>query len=338
MQFPGAGKPPVGVIFDADTGAGIDQALALALLYGLDGKNECRVAALTSSNPALESAQYMDAVGRFYAGAVSAAFAAVGRQLPVALATEGPAIKSPMLLGPLSLKKPDGTLVHFHNVQRMLDTAEPRAVIRNALTAQFDENAVIVCAGRATNIAAALALPGFKPWAAQKVRQLVMTEHGLATDIPAARAVLATWPGPVVIVPDAASASTPYPAASIEKDFAWSTAHPVVDAYRAYKPMPYDAPSWSLAAVLYAVRAKEGYFKLSEPGTASLSADGKLTFAATANGPHRQLLADASQQARVLEAYTTLVSAKPVPRAPRFRPPAQKVEEKKAEPVRPATP
>ena len=34
----------------------------------------------------------------------------------------------------------------------------------------------------------------------------------------------------------------PYPGASIESDLSWSTAHPVGDAYRAFKPMPYDAP------------------------------------------------------------------------------------------------
>ena len=43
MQFPGQGKPPVGIIFDCDMGNSIDDALALALLYGFDGKNEARV-------------------------------------------------------------------------------------------------------------------------------------------------------------------------------------------------------------------------------------------------------------------------------------------------------
>ena len=66
--------------------------------------------------------------------------------------------------------------------------------------------------------------------------------------------------------------------ASIEKDFAWSPAHPVVDAYRAFKPMPYDAPAPALAAVLYAVHPDDGYFKLSEPGTISVLDDGRTRF------------------------------------------------------------
>jgi len=47
MQFGGQGKPSVGVIFDADLGNTIDDALALALLYGLQGKNESRVVSVS---------------------------------------------------------------------------------------------------------------------------------------------------------------------------------------------------------------------------------------------------------------------------------------------------
>ena len=38
MQFPEQGKPPVEIIFDSDLGNRIDDTLALALLYGFDGK------------------------------------------------------------------------------------------------------------------------------------------------------------------------------------------------------------------------------------------------------------------------------------------------------------
>ena len=42
--------------------------------------------------------------------------------------------------------------------------------------------------------------------------------------------------------------------------------------------MPYDAPTWAMAALLYAVRSQEGYFKLSEPGTISVHDDGRTKF------------------------------------------------------------
>jgi hypothetical protein len=41
----------------------------------------------------------------------------------------------------------------------------------------------------------------------------------------------------------------PFPGAAVEKAFAWAPAHLVADAYRAFKPMPYDAPAYDLAAV-----------------------------------------------------------------------------------------
>lgn len=344
MQFPGMGKPPIGVVFDSDMGESIDDALALALLYGFDGKNECRVAALSTSNPSVESASFCEVVGRFYAGAVSAAFAAVGRTLPVAMATTGKRIDSPMLATALAKKTAEGTPAYPSGIQSMIDTGDPRAVIRNALTAQQDDNAIVLLAGPATNLAECLTLPDFSGWAARKVRYLVMSEHSLGADVPAARKVLAQWPGQIVTVGDAVSTELAFPAASIEKDFAWAPHHPIVDAYRAFKPMPYDAPTWSMAAVLYAVRPKEGYFKVSDPGMISITDGGKMKFSPSADGKHRHLIYDPEQRDKILKAYTEVASAKPVVRQ-RFRPSQQqqqkpqeaKPSEAKPE-AKPATP
>ena len=51
MQFSGQGKPPLGIIFDSAMGASIDSALALALLYGLEGKSEVRLTSVSVSKP-----------------------------------------------------------------------------------------------------------------------------------------------------------------------------------------------------------------------------------------------------------------------------------------------
>ncbi|MBC7924488.1 MAG: hypothetical protein H7039_02430, partial [Bryobacteraceae bacterium] len=111
--------------------------------------------------------------------------------------------------------------------------------------------------------------------------------------------------------------------------YAWSKApHPVVDAYTAHKPMPFDTPTTDMAAVLYAARPQEGYFKVSEAGTLSVDDSGEVKFATSANGKHRKLVPDPAQKERLLKIYTELASAKPVPRM-RFRPPV--VEEKKPE-------
>ncbi|MCU1257401.1 MAG: hypothetical protein JWO80_286, partial [Bryobacterales bacterium] len=67
MQFAGIKKPPTGIVYDSDLGSGIDSVLALALLHGLDGRNEARIASLSISNPDLKAAQLCDVIEKFYA-------------------------------------------------------------------------------------------------------------------------------------------------------------------------------------------------------------------------------------------------------------------------------
>ncbi|MGH9659491.1 MAG: nucleoside hydrolase [Bryobacteraceae bacterium] len=341
------GKPPLGVIFDTDMGNSVDDALALALLYGFDGKNESRVVAVSVSKSNLKAAAFCEAVGRFYAGAVSGAFGGFGRTLPVGLSVEGKmAEDTPLLNVPLERKKPDGTPVYEHGIHKLTDTAEAPALIRNSLTAQQDQNAVVVLAGPATNLARVLDLPGVKDLIARKVRFLSVVagafpdgpaEFNIKTDVASAKKLFAEWPGPIVASGREVGAELLYPGASIETDFAWSTAHPVVDAYRAHKTMPYDAPTWDLTAVLYAVRPQEGYFKLSDPGAITVLDDGRTSFTASPQGKHRYLILDPAQKERIIKTYVEIASLKPVPRQPRFRPPQQQQQQQQppAQPPKP---
>jgi inosine-uridine nucleoside N-ribohydrolase len=332
MQFSGMSKPPLGVIFDCDMGNRIDTALALSLLYGLDGKNECRVICVTTSMHNLKSAAFCETVGRFYSGAVAGGggFPSFGRSLPVGMSVEGKVQpETPMLAATLDRKNPDGTPVYQHGIHKLTDTAETPALIRNAFTSQQDQNCVVVLAGPATNLAQVLRLPDVKDWITRKVKYLVVSggtfpdgpaEAHIKADVAAAKRLVAEWPSPIVVAGQEIGAKLLYPAASIEKDFAWSKAHPVVDAYRAFKPMPYDAPTWDMAAVLHAVRPTQGFFKLSEPGRISVGDDGRTKFTAAADGKHQYLILDPAQQEKIVQTYTELVSAKPVERTPfRFR-------------------
>jgi len=327
MQF-GQGKPPAGTVFDCDMGNSIDDALALAMLYGFQGKNETRVLSVSVTKPNLKAAAFCDVVDRFYLGEPGP-FG--GGSLPVGMATTGKMPEdTPMLVEPLSRKTPEGKPAYARSIEKLNDTAEPVALIRNALTSQYDQNAMVVLTGPATNLAALLDLPGAKALISQKVRYLSWAggafpsgppESAITCDIAAARKLFAEWPTPIVVSGNEVGLALPFPASSIEKDFAWSQAHPVVDAYRAYKPMPYDAPSWAMTAVLYAIRPQEGYFKLSEPGTVTVLDDGRTRFTASAGGKHRYLVADPAQKDRVIQTYTDIASLKPAGRPQRFRPP-----------------
>lgn len=310
MQFRGQGKPSLGVVFDSDMGSRVETALALAVLYGLDGKNDCRVVSVSSTRTSLLSAAYCEVVGRYYAGAVSGAFGSFSRTLPVGLAADGKIPgDTPLLTGPLSLKKPDGSSVYLHGIESIIDTAEAHGLIRNAFTAQHDQNAAVVLAGPPTNLLNVMSLPGAKPLIAAKVKHLVCSSPQAAKELEAAG-----WPTPIISVSPSIGSSVLFPAATLEKEFAAYPNHPVADAFSV---QPQDAPTGELAAVLYAVRPTDKAFALSEPV-------GKI----------RQLMLEPAEKERLLALYIELATAKPVVRMPRFRPPAV-VEPKKPEPSKP---
>jgi inosine-uridine nucleoside N-ribohydrolase len=319
------GKPSAGAFFDSDFST-IDDVLATALLFGLQGKNECRVAVVSMSRSNLEVAGFLDAVQRFYRGP-AATFAQVP---PIGMPTEGsPGVTSPAFTEPFQKLKPDGTPVYRNEVKRILETGDPNTLFRNYLQAQYDHNAFFVLAGPATNLAAALDFPGMKDLIAAKVNYLVVAggaypfgavEGHIQADIPGARKVFAEWPTPIVASGYEMGELT-FPGASIDKEFAEAIPdNPVADAYRAYQQMPYNTPSWALAAALYAGRPNQGYFQLSSPGKIEVEPDGRTRFTASDQGNHRYLIADPMQTAKIVEAYIQLTSAKPVPPR-RFRPP-----------------
>jgi inosine-uridine nucleoside N-ribohydrolase len=323
MQFQSQARPPAGVVYDADLGNTIDDALALAALFGFQGKNQTRVLSVCTTKSSLNAAIFADVLVRFYTGPPSP-FAVA---MPIGLALGKGSADTPMMTA--VLEKP----VHARDIRQMNDTADPLAVFRNALSAQFDGNAIVYLSGPATNLAAALALPGIKPLISAKVKYLVAAVGNYAggvpdpqvlADIPAAKRLFSEWPTPVVAVGTEMADAVTFPAASLEKDFAWSENHPLVDAYRAFQTMPYDAKGAPLAAAIYAVNPTENYFKHSNPGTIAVGDDGKVMWTAAGTGKHSYLIADPSQQATLQQLLVEVVSAKPVPRGPRFRPQQKK--------------
>lgn len=320
MQAPGRGavKPPIGIALDADFGSRLDAVLSVAMLNGFAAKAEARSISLSNTTSNLNAAQFADVVAGFYVPRPLGGSAMIGVPdgAPVTADT-------PPLTSTLAQKTAEGTPRYSSNIKRLLDTPESSVQIRNVLLAQNDGNAAIVLAGQATGLARLLGLYGSRPQITTKVKHLVIAlgayptgaaDAAIKADIAAAKKVFAEWPTPLVAVGAEVGAALPYPGASIEKDFGWSQAHPVVDAYRAFKPMPFDASAPALAAVLYAVHPNDGYFKLSEPGTIAIQSDGRSQFTPAAEGRHRYLIVDPEQKNRIIELYTAMVSAQPAPR------------------------
>ena len=350
MQGRGQSPPPLGVALEADFGQRIDAVLAVAMLNGMTAKGECRRIALCTTQTSIPAARFADVLSGFYAPRP------VGGSSMIGMPEHGaPPPASEPLPQILTKTAADGSLLHTSNIESVLDTADNAVHIRNVLLAQFDGNAAIVLAGPATGMARLMNLFGARPQIEAKAARLVMAvgafgpnapaEASAKADVAALRTVLAEWPTPIVMVGAEVGEALPYPASSIETGFVWAQApHPVVDSYRAFKPMPYDAPASALAATLYAVHPDEGFFTISEPGTISVGDDGRTRFQAAPNGRHRYLMVDPAQKARVLETFTALVEAPPAPRPGRRGgpPPAQQQQQQqqqqRQQPPQPAAP
>src|SRR5215831_1001257 len=332
MQFQPQAKPPVGIVFDADLGNTIDDALALASLYGFQGKGESRVISVSTTKSSLNAAVFADVLVRFYTGEPGPFLGPA----PIALTIGKGSPDTPLMNAVLGKVTSEGKPAFGRAVHQMNDTADPLAVFRNALSAQYDGNAIVFLSGPATNLAKAMELPDIKPLIEAKVRYLVVALGNFAdgaadpqvlADVASAKKLFAEWPTQIVAAGSEIGELLRFPGASLEKEFAWSPMHPVVEAYRAAKAMPYDAPGTTLAAALYAVRPKQGYFKLSDAGMISVSDDGK-TKLTPGSGKRQFLIADETQRERITQVWVETASTKPVPRGPRFRPP---VQEKKQE-------
>lgn len=329
MQAAPQELPPLGILFDSDLGNGVDDVLALALLYGSQGREDVStvVAAISLTTPSLSAAAYCEAFNRFIA-------AVANRNIPerfrrenvgtIGLAENGPGPReTPALAKVLSEKNDDGEAIYPTEVERIIDTADPAALLRNNLTAYDDQNAIVVLTGPATNLARLLTLNGTRELIAAKVKFLVVAagaypsgdaEYNVRTDVAAAKKVFSEWPSPIVAAGAELGKQLAYPAESIESDFQWAERHPVVDVYRAAGTMPYDAPGVALTAALYGARPDAGYFGLSEPGTIEVLDSGQTKFTPSSAGVHRYLTADAAQHEKIISAFREFVAAEPAER------------------------
>jgi len=297
MQFASSARPPAAILYDSDFGRTIDSVLALALLHGFASKTQARVSALTVNYPCLEAAQLCDKVEAFYRRPVTN---------PAAAYLAAPAIgvidaQGKPAEAPAWVKMLLGQAQGQSKALRWSDTAVPETLIRNDLAAQYDGNAVLVMTGAATNLSRLLALHDTQPLIAAKVKMLVIAEVGFEADAAAAKHLLAEWPTPMVFCGSDIASQLTFPAKSVESDFSYAPEHPIANAYRAYRAMPYDAPACVLAAMLYAIRPDDGYF-----GVAKKDKRSNLIFI-----PEKR---DA-----VVQKFSEMVSAKPVfpnPRRP----------------------
>lgn len=310
MQAAPEKQEPLAIVLDCEFGGSLDNALTLASLYGLSMQEEpeSKFLAVSLTRSDLEAAAFCDAVGRFYSSANLREYPERFRRyrgFSVGLSESLPAVKTPALAAALEKKDAEGEPLYPHVVREIVDTADPVALIRNAITAQADDACSVVLSGPATSLAALLGLNGAVEMIRSKVRLLAVAmdpDRALA-DLPAARRIFAEWPTPIVAI---ASSDVTLPA---DLSFDWTENHPVADALDAGGNA---LGTIGLAAALHAVRPDADGLELSERGTLSVDDGGRLQLA-PGSGDHRKLTANAESLAGV---YREIVTAEPAPRDP----------------------
>lgn len=293
-----AAPPPLPVIFDTDMGNDVDDALALAMLHALESRGEVKLLAVTLTKDNPWAARYVSAVNAFY-----------GRpRIPVGAVRGGAAREDGNYVRQVVERGPWPHQTKFEDAVALLE---------RVLGSQPDGSVTVIQVGFSTNLARLIEQPGGARLAAQKVRLLSLMagdfegrgpEYNVKEDIPSARTLAASWPGPMVWSGFEVGRTIKFPAASIGRDFAWASRHPVVEGYKAYMKFPYDRETWDLTSVLYAVRPDAGYFSLSEPGQVDVDEKGFTHFRPSPAGRHRYLKANEIQRARALEAMIWLAS------------------------------
>jgi inosine-uridine nucleoside N-ribohydrolase len=302
---------PVRLILDTDMGNDCDDALALAMIHALENRNEVRLLAVTITKDNRDAATFIDLVNHFY-----------GRpDVPIGVVRDGKTPKdTPMLKVPVERRDAHGNFVYPRRLHDGSEAPEAVALLTHILNEQPDGSVTIAQIGFSTNLARLVATPAGRELASRKVKALYLMagnfqkpqpEYNVFTDAPAFRDLMKTWPTQIIFSGFEIGLLITYPMESIDRDFAWTTDHPVVEAYKVYVGKPEDHPNWDSTAVLDAIRPDRGYFDLSPAGNVDLGDKDTTVFTPDANGKCRYLILKPDQVARVRELIVSLVSEPP---------------------------
>ncbi|HVX14656.1 MAG TPA: nucleoside hydrolase [Pirellulales bacterium] len=316
-------KPPtaVSLIYDTDICGDCDDVLALGMIHALETRGACRLLAVTVSVDNDLAADFVDAINHFY-----------GRpRIPIGVVGQG-GVRAESKFLSLAAQRDGDKLRYRRDLGSSGDRRPANEVLRKTLAGEPDGSVTIVQVGFSTNLARLLDSPAddISPLSGEelvrkKVKLLSLMagafvpidgnsryrEYNVVQDVKSAQTVARRWPTPMVWSGFEIGIALPYPAVSIERDYAYVPHHPLAEAYILYNPPPHARPTWDLTSVLFAVYADRGFFELSPPGTVTIETDGSSPFAADAAGQHRYLVLPADRRARVTEALVQLCSQPP---------------------------
>ena len=306
------------VIFETDIGNDVDDALALDMLYKYVEWGQVDLLAVMINKDAPAPAEYMDIMNTWYGHT----------DIPVGIVRDGSDDPwGQYAQKVVDLKNEDGTPMFARSRESYDDLPDAHILYRQILAKQPDASVVIATVGFSTNLARLLDTPADeyspltgKELVAKKVKllsamagnisELEHHEYNVVKDLPAAIKVFAEWPTEIVVSPFEVGRAIKYPGESIENDFTWAPKHPMVEAYKAYLPMPYDRPTWDLTSVLYAVEG-DSWFTMSEPGRIEITQEGSSVFTSSPDGNVRYMKVDDAQCAAILGRFKEVITSQP---------------------------
>lgn len=310
---------PMRVIFETDMGNDVDDALALDLLYKYADEKKINLLAIGINKEGKYPAVYIDILNNWY-----------GHKVPIGIIHSGADCENDAVnyAKVVSLmKRPNGKFAFKRSIKNYDALPTVPELYRKILSQQPDHSVVLISTGFSTNLSRLLATLGDqysplsgKELVAKKIKILhVMagrfdkknySEYNVLKDIPSAIDLYAHWPTEIVTSPFELGKKITYPATSIENDFGWTSLHPVIEAYKAYKPMPYNRPTWDLTSVLYAVEG-EKMFEVSPRGFITVTPKGQTVFKEDPQGKHVYLKVTPQMAADIKAYFVSKISAKP---------------------------
>jgi inosine-uridine nucleoside N-ribohydrolase len=311
---------PLTVIIETDLGNDVDDALALDLLYKYQDAGKIRLLAVNLNKNGQAPAEYADILNTWYGYP----------DTPVGIIRDGADCETDAVnyaKAVVDLKDSLGNPLFARSHPDYDNYPEAVTLYRKLLAGEPDNSVVIASVGFSTNLIRLLETPADeyskltgKELVEKKVKLLVtmagcfndpsLHEYNAVQDIPAAKVIFGEWPTPVVTSPFEVGLRIQYPATSIENDFSWAPQHPVVEAYKAYLPMPYDRPTWDPTAVLYAVEGGD-WFTVSEPGRIVVTDEGSTLFEADEAGTRRYLSVTDDQAKAILDHFVEVITSEP---------------------------
>lgn len=309
------------IIFETDMGNDVDDALALDMLYKYLDKGQIKLLSIMTNKNSVYSAEYLDLMNTWYGYPA----------IPIGIMKGGPNSEDDALnyAKAVCLLEESGKPMFDRSLSNYESLPEAHILYRKLLASQPDSSVDIVSVGFSTNLIRLLDTPAdeYSPLTGvelvgKKVKLLsamlgsfgadAVREYNVIVDIPAAKKIFEEWPTAIVVSPFEVGDAIKYPATSIEKDFAWAPHHPMVEAYKAYLPMPYDRPTWDLTSLMYVAENDNHKMSISAPGIISIDDEGYSHYQSDATGKHRYLSVDVLQAEVIKAHFVNLIKSKPL--------------------------